>query len=101
MSHYLKLDHRPVLAVQYPQCGTCCVDLECDPDSMTCPMCGTTWDSEAEDGDQGDLHDEWDDLPGPELDADTAFDEAARRERAERDTFVAEILARRDGGDRS
>jgi hypothetical protein len=101
MSHYLKLDHRPTLAVQYPQCGTCCVDLEVDPDSMRCPMCGTTWSTSANDGEEGDLYEEWAELPGPELDEDGAFAEAARRERAERDTLVAEILARPAGGGRS
>lgn len=94
MSDYLKLDHRPVLAIQYPQCGTCSVDLECDSDSMTCPMCGTTWDNRAGDGDEGDLHDEWDDLPGPVLDEMAAFTEASKRDRAARDAFVAKILAK-------
>lgn len=96
MSDYLKLDHTPVLAIQYPQCGTCGVDLECDPDSMTCPMCGTSWDTGANDGAEGDPYEDRDDLPGPELDEMAAYLEAHRREAAERDVQMAKWRAERE-----
>jgi predicted amidophosphoribosyltransferase len=70
-----------------PLCGTCWVDLEYDADGMTCPNCGTYWDHEdAEDGAEGKLPEDWDDLPGLPIDEDQARTIALEQER---ETFAA------------
>jgi hypothetical protein len=56
MSDYLRLDEAPQWCLSYPTCSACCVDLDTDLDSWTCPSCGTEWDMDAGDGDIGELY---------------------------------------------
>jgi len=54
--------------MHYPTCGACDVDLDHDGDGWTCPKCATTWDSNASDGDTGELWSSW---SGEDFDEDT------------------------------
>ena len=83
---YIKLGEAPQFVLNYPSCGTCLIDLEHDGDHFTCPSCGTSWDSNASDGDEGDLYTEWagEDLDGPVLTESQAADVASYRERLRR-----------------
>ena len=76
MGDYIRLSEPPIWCIQYPTCGTCCVDLETDCDGWTCPVCGTAWPMSANDGDRGDLYADWsgDEPTGPAC----TEDEAAR-----------------------
>jgi len=71
---YVRLSEAPSLVIQYPLCSTCLVDVEVDADSLTCPICGTSWSHDAGDGDKGDLYADWagEDQEGPSLTADEA-----------------------------
>lgn len=59
MSDYIRLSEPPMWCIQYPTCSACCVDLETDCDGWTCPVCGTSWDTGANDGDKGTLYADW------------------------------------------
>ena len=85
MSGYIKLAEAPALVVQYPTCGACGVDLECE-DGWTCPVCGTYWPSDASDGDTGSLYEEWsgETLDSPAVDDDEASRAGMRHEREQR-----------------
>ena len=54
-----RLAEAPQFVMHYPSCSACVVDLDHDGDSWTCPKCQTSWDSNAGDGDTGDLYAEW------------------------------------------
>ena len=64
---YIKLDHTPVLVLNYSDCSSCLVSVESDGDGWICPSCGTGWAYGDEDGDEGTLYEEWsgEDLEGP------------------------------------
>ena len=70
MSSYVKLSERPQFVLMYPMCSACDVDLDHDGDSFQCPNCGTSWDTNANDGDEGDLYAYWsgEELDGPVVD---------------------------------
>lgn len=84
---YIKLAEAPVWVIQYPQCSACMVDLFTDGDGWTCPVCGTQWDMNANDGDKGELYESWsgetlEDDPVSESDAMKAgieYEQAQRR----------------------
>lgn len=60
MTDYIQLSAPPQLCIQYPTCSACCVDLDnYGGDSWTCPVCGTSWDMNANDGDTGILYADW------------------------------------------
>lgn len=85
MSDYIKLAEAPQYVMHYPTCSTCAVDLDWD-DGFMCPSCGTRWDSDAGDGDTGELYPDWagEDLDGPVLTERQAADVASYRERLDR-----------------
>lgn len=83
---YIKLSRAPEWVIQYPQCSACMVDLEID-DQWTCPVCGTTWPSNANDGDVGELTCE--PLGGPTLSDHEAMLAGIAFERAVRDRLLA------------
>lgn len=58
MTGYIRLEKPPEFSISYPTCSICDVDLEHD-DGWTCPVCGTTWSSNASDGDEGELYESW------------------------------------------
>lgn len=90
----LKLDHKPVLVIQYPLCGTCQIDVEADPDGLTCPNCGTWWSHKAGDGEAGELPDDWDELPGEPIPESTAHILAVQEEMRQREEFLERMLHR-------
>jgi predicted RNA-binding Zn-ribbon protein involved in translation (DUF1610 family) len=59
MSDYIRLSEPPYWCIQYPLCSACSVALETEGDGWTCPVCGTSWDMRANDGDTGTLYAEW------------------------------------------
>jgi hypothetical protein len=63
----VRLAEAPHYVLHYPTCSACLVDLEHDGDSFQCPKCGTSWDSNAGDGDEGTLYPEW---SGEDFDGD-------------------------------
>lgn len=76
MSDYIRLSEAPTWCIQYPTCSACLVDLETDCDGWTCPVCGTYWDMQASDGDQGTLYAEW---AGEEATGPVVTEDEARR----------------------
>jgi uncharacterized Zn finger protein (UPF0148 family) len=86
MSAYVKLDKAPMFVLHHPTCSACGIDLEHDGDTFTCPNCGTSWDPNANDGDEGQLYPSWsgEEVDGPVLTHDQALKVATYRERAER-----------------
>jgi hypothetical protein len=78
MSVRFRLEEPPTFVMHYPTCSACMVDLDHDGDSWICPKCQTAWDSDATDGDDGQLYADWSgedvsDVPViPERDAATA-----------------------------
>lgn len=65
----------PEFVLHYPTCSACDVELEHDGDAWECPKCATTWDSQAGDGDKGELYEHW---SGESLDQPTiSHDEGA------------------------
>jgi hypothetical protein len=55
----VRYDEPPQFVLHYPTCSACMVDLEHDGDGWQCPKCGTAWDSNAGDGDDGELYPDW------------------------------------------
>lgn len=71
---YIRLAKPPEWCLQYPTCSACMVDLESDGDGWTCPVCGTSWDAYAGDGDTGELYADWagEESDGPIVDESDA-----------------------------
>ena len=67
MSAYIRLDQAPQFVLNYPSCGT-------------------SWDSNSSDGDEGELYPDWagEELDGPVLSETQAQDVASYRQRLER-----------------
>ena len=59
MSDYIRLSEAPKWCIQYPTCSACDVDLSTDGDGWLCEVCGTSWDMNANDGDEGTLYADW------------------------------------------
>lgn len=93
MSDYIRLAEAPALCIQYPTCSACCVDLEADGDGWTCPVCGTSWDMDASDGDQGTLYANWSgvEATGPTVTEDEARAWGDYHERMERHRILPEF----------
>ena len=89
---YIKLAEAPTWVVQYPQCSACEVDLILD-DGWLCPVCGSCWPGEANDGDQGELFESWsgETIDGDPVPNDDAWREGARHEKEETDRHMAEV----------
>lgn len=96
MSDYLRLEQQPEFVLHYPTCGTCAVDLDTDGDGWTCPSCGSMWDNHASEGDKGELYESWsgEAIAGDALTEEEARDISWRRQREERDRFLADLRAR-------
>jgi predicted RNA-binding Zn-ribbon protein involved in translation (DUF1610 family) len=86
MSTYVKLSAPPQLVLQYPLCGACTVELDHDGDGFVCPSCGTSWSSDASDGESGTLYSAWsgEEPSGEVLTEDEARVVADYRERLDR-----------------
>lgn len=56
---YIKLAEAPVWCIQYPMCSACDIDLTHDGDGWLCESCGTAWSGSANDGEVGELFEEW------------------------------------------
>lgn len=93
MSDYIKLDEPPMWVIQYPQCSACLVDLQIEDDWL-CPVCGTSWDRDATDGDAGTLYETWsgETLSGPTLSHEEAGDEGWYRDRLEAHRLLPEFI---------
>lgn len=83
MSDYIKLAEAPRWVIQYPLCSACNVELDTDGDGWTCNVCGTSWDMNAGDGDEGALYEDWsgETLDGPVLSEKQAAAEGYYRDR--------------------
>ena len=57
----------PTFVMHYPTCSACSIDLDHDGDGWTCPKCETAWDTNASDGDEGEL---WESYSGESFDED-------------------------------
>lgn len=87
MTEYIRLAEAPQYSYSYPTCSACSVDLTHDGDEWMCPVCGSTWPSDATDGDTGTLYEEWSGESlgdAPALDESAASDAGYAYERAER-----------------
>ncbi|WQY99780.1 hypothetical protein [Microbacterium phage MO526] len=94
MSEYIRLVEAPAIVLRYPECGACGVDLGHDGDDWVCPVCGTSWPTDAGDGDTGSLYEEWsgeslDDAPA--LDSDAAFNAGIVHTREARKRLYASL----------
>lgn len=74
MSDYIKLAEAPAFIYENPKCGACYVELGDDDGNWMCPCCGTSWGSDAYDGEYGELYESW---AGEELDGEPLDDDAA------------------------
>lgn len=90
---YIKLKRAPEWVLQFPQCSACMVDLETDGDGWICPVCGTSWSTDANDGDVGELYESWsgEKLDGPALGEHEAMQAGVTWERAIREKTLASI----------
>lgn len=59
----IKYETAPALSINYPDCSACVTEVEHDGDGWHCPRCGTTWDANAYDGDEGTLYEDWNGEP--------------------------------------
>ncbi|MBF6671564.1 hypothetical protein [Glutamicibacter sp. FBE19] len=61
----VRYETAPKLSINYPDCSACSTEVEHDGDSWYCARCGTTWDIDAGDGDEGMLYEDWNGEPNP------------------------------------
>lgn len=90
---YIKLEKPPEFTIQYPQCGTCLVDLFTDSDDWQCPVCGTSWPMNAGDGEPGTLYEDWsgETLDVPVSSSTEAISAGVRYERAANDAALRRL----------
>lgn len=83
MTDYIKLKAAPTLIIHDPTCSACGVEVDCE-DGWLCPVCGTSWEISACDGEEGALFEAWSgkELSTDALDSDEAFEAGLAHERA-------------------
>ncbi len=93
MSDYIRLAEPPQWCIQYPTCSACTVELDHDGDGWACPVCGSAWSSDANDGDTGTLFADWagEEATGPIVTEDQARIWGDYHERMERHRLLPEF----------
>lgn len=93
MTDYIRLAEAPRWCIQYPICSACTVELDHDGDGWTCPVCGTSWDTDASDGDTGTLYADWagEEPSGPFVSEGDAYVWGSYHKRLERHRLLPEF----------